>query len=107
MNRVLFLSDKSTDQVKQQLAFMYGYRPENVVSVNHVRGAQQEIDENTLVHINQPPLTMASLVPCEQFLEVMARPPYNLHNPWLNQFDRILVTFYDVSRQDRFIEAVK
>lgn len=107
MNRVLFLSDKSAQEVQQRLAFMYGYTPQRVITVGHVNQLTHEmVDEGTLVHLTQSPLTMASNTTCERFLEVMARPPYNLHNPWLKQFDRVLVTYYDVSKEDRFIQTV-
>lgn len=107
MNRVLFLSDKPVEEVKQRLAFMYGFTPAQVVTVGHVNQLTHEmVDEGTLVHLTQSPLTMAANAPVDRFLDVMARPPYNLHNPWLKQFDRVLVTYYDVSRNDRFIQTV-
>lgn len=107
MKRVLFLSDKHTNDVKKQLEFMYGFRPDDTVHATNVRQITQDVmSEGTLVHLHQPPLTMTSNTTSDKFLEVMARPPYNLHNPWLKQFDRILVTYYDVSKQERFIQTV-
>jgi hypothetical protein len=108
MNRVLFLSDKSTDNVLQWLEFMHGFKPDHVIDVTNVRQyAQNEVADSTVFHLNQPPLTLASNAPADRFLEIMANPPYNLHNPWLKQFDAILVTYYDVSKNDRFIIQVK
>lgn len=108
MNRVLFLSDKSAPQVEKWLEFMHGFKPDYVISVDHVRQYPEEtVEERTIFHLNQEPLSVATNVPTEQFLEMLARPPYNLHNPWLKQFDAIIVTYFDVSKNDRFVLQVR
>lgn len=108
MNRTLFLSDKSTPEVLRYLEFMYGFKPDHVININNVRQyTQNTVEERTVIHLNQQPLTLASNVPSEKFLELMALPPYNLHKQWLSNFDSILVTFYDLSKNDRYVVPVK
>lgn len=108
MKRVLYISDKHTNMVKQQLQFLHQYQPKKTLFGWHVRQVSQEpIEPGTLVHINQPPLTVAKDATSDDILDILAKPPYNVHDSWLRSFDHVYVTYYDVSKNDRFIHTVK
>lgn len=108
MKRVLYLSDGQTRELEQRLKFIHGWTAKTTTSITNVRQTSHDtLPDGTLIHLNQSPITTSSTATTDYLLNIMARPPYNLHDNWLKQFDLILVTYYDVSKKDRFIHTIQ
>ena len=107
-HRVLYLSDQHTNAIKEKLQFLHKYQPKHTHFGFHVRQVPHvEFEPGTLVHINQSPLTMAKDATNDDLLVALSKPPYNIHDVFLAKFDRVFVTYYDVSKNDRFVHQLK